>query len=98
MLSPMRRTTPDASATLQIDYRPDLDLLFAWVGDPEPARSVEVAPGVYVRVAPAGNRLLGIEILDCASRFSVAPTAVDAHFAQQKLSEFGAIALAKAQS
>jgi len=82
---------------VQVDYQADVDLLFAWIGQPEPARNVEVAPGIYVRVAPAGNRVLGIEILDCAERFELDPAAVDMAFAEQKIKEFSAAALLKAQ-
>src|SRR5580700_5911030 len=82
---------------IQLDYQADVDLLFASIGLPEPARNVEVAPGVYVRVAPAGDRVLGIEILDCAARFHVDPSTVDQAFVEQKLREFGHLALAKAQ-
>jgi radical SAM superfamily enzyme YgiQ (UPF0313 family) len=79
---PAKQLTGRPSATeLRFDYQADVDLLFAWVGGPEPARNVEVAPGVYVRVTPAGNRVLGIEILDCASRFHVDPSTIDAAFA-----------------
>lgn len=85
---------PNAT-TIQVDYQSDVDLLFAWIGQPEPARNVEVEPGIYVRVAPAGNRVLGIEILDYASRFKLEPATVDMAFVEQKLEEFGGRALAK---
>jgi hypothetical protein len=87
-----------AGSDIQIDYQADVDLLFAWIGQPEPARNVEVEPGVYVRVAPAGNRVLGLEILDCASRFKVDPTSLDKVFVEEKLQEFGGRALTKAQT
>ena len=82
---------------IQVDYQADVDLLFASIGPPEPARNVEVAPGVYVRVAPAGNRVLGIEILDCAARFNVDPSTVDQAFVEERLREFSGPALTKEQ-
>jgi hypothetical protein len=88
-------TGRQGDTALQVEYQADVDLLFAWIGQPEPARNVEVEPGVYVRVTPAGNRVLGIEIVDCASRFNVDPSAVDASFAERKLQEFGRAALLK---
>jgi hypothetical protein len=98
-ISPARQISGRPSALdVQVDYQADVDLLFAWIGHPEPARNVEVEPGVYVRVAPAGNRVLGIEILDCASRFHLDPASVDQAFVEQKLQEFGARALAQAQA
>lgn len=82
-------------SAIEMDYQADVDLLLAWIGQPEPARNVEVEPGVYVRVSPAGNRVVGIEILDCASRFQVEPSAVNPAFVEQKLRDFGACALAQ---
>ena len=43
------------------DYQPDVDLLYAWVGEPVVAENVEVEPGIYVRVSPTSRQVVGIE-------------------------------------
>ena len=45
------------------------DLLFAWIGEPQAARNVEVEDGIYVRVNPETREVVGIEVIDCAARF-----------------------------
>lgn len=89
-ISAIRRLFGRADAKagdLHFDYQPAVDLLYAWTGEPQVAENVEVEPGVYVRVV-SGQGVVGIEILDCASRFNVTPAAIDQEFAQQKLREY----------
>lgn len=78
---------------IQCDYQPDVDLLFAWLGDPQPAENIEVEPGIYVRVATATGQVVGIEVLDCAERFGQRPASIDAAFAESLLARFTAPAL-----
>jgi hypothetical protein len=75
---------------IQCDYQPDVDLLFAWVGDPQPAENIEVEPGVYVRVLPSTGQVVGIEVLDCAERFDREPSSIDIGFAEMLLAKFTA--------
>ena len=83
------------SEELHVDYQPQVDLLFAWVGEPQKARNIEVEPGVYVRVSET-KRVVGIEILDCSVRFERTPDSIDRAFAESKLKEYGPLALANA--
>lgn len=78
---------------VQFDYQPEVDLLFAWVGDPQPAENIEVEEGVYVRVLPNAKRVVGIEVLDCATRFRRSPESIDVNFAQHLLNEYSPRAL-----
>lgn len=78
---------------LRCDYQAEVDLLFAWVGDPQPAENIEVEPGIYVRVAPSSGTVVGIEVLDCAERFQIEPASIDAAFAESLLARFTAPAL-----
>ena len=78
---------------IHIDYQADVDLLFAWIGDPQPAENIEVEPGLYVRVSPSTRQVIGIEVLDCAERFQRDPSTVDAAFAKQLIEVFTAPAL-----
>jgi uncharacterized protein YuzE len=88
-------TSPDPDA-LHVDYQAQVDLLFAWIGEPQKAKNIEVEPGVYVRVLPETKRVIGIEILDCAARFQRTPESIDRSFAEAKLKEYGPAALAHA--
>ncbi|OFW12994.1 MAG: hypothetical protein A3H29_13190 [Acidobacteria bacterium RIFCSPLOWO2_02_FULL_67_21] len=81
------------SVGIRCDYQPDVDLLFAWVGDPQPAENIEVEPGIYVRVASSTGQVIGIEVLDCAERFGHEPDRIDAAFAKALLARFTAPAL-----
>src|SRR6266436_7578813 len=73
---------------LRVDYQPDVDLLFAWLGHPKPAENIEVESGVYVRIDPQTQQVVGIEVLDCAERYQMDPASVDATFAQQLIEVF----------
>jgi uncharacterized protein YuzE len=84
--------TPDR---LHVEYQPQVDLLFVWIGEPQKARNIEVEPGVYVRVSDE-KRVVGIEILDCAVRFHRSPESIDRQFAEAKLREYAPVALAHA--
>jgi hypothetical protein len=78
-----------------VNYQPQVDLLFAWVGEPQQARNVEVEPGVYVRVAAESSQVIGIEILDCAARFDVPPESINRAFVKAKMDEYAAPALSR---
>jgi hypothetical protein len=78
---------------LQYDYQPDVDLLFAWLGEPQAARNVEVEPGIYVRVIPSGTRVVGIEILDCAGRFGIKANEINKALAEKLLHQYSPKAL-----
>lgn len=87
--------TSQRSVGLKCDYQPEVDLLFAWIGDPEPAENIEVEPGVYVRIAPSTGTVVGIEVLDCAERFGREPASIDTGFAETLLARFTEPALAQ---
>ena len=78
---------------LRFDYQPDTDLLFAWIGQPQPAENVEVEPGIYVRVIPATKEIVGIEVIDCAARFQRDPANIDGAFAKLLIDAFTKSAL-----
>jgi uncharacterized protein YuzE len=86
--------THAAEETLRFDYQPEGDLLFAWLGEPQAAKNIEVEPGVYVRVAET-KRVIGIEILDCAARYDVSPKAITAAFVEDKIRKYSQPALAR---
>jgi uncharacterized protein YuzE len=73
---------------VRYDYQPDVDLLFAWIGEPQVAENVEVETGIYVRVIPATKQVVGIEVVDCAERFQTDPATIDAKFAEALIGRF----------
>ena len=73
---------------VRYDYQPDVDLLFAWIGEPQAAENVEVEPGIYVRVIPATKQVVGIEVVDCAGRFQAEASTIDAKFAEALIRRF----------
>jgi uncharacterized protein YuzE len=85
--------TSQRGVGIQCDYQPDVDLLFAWIGDPQAAENVEVEDGIYVRVNRDTREVVGIEVLDCAARFHQDPDAVDMRFAEQLLEQYRQAAL-----
>ena len=84
----MENQTCSQAVGLRFDYQPDTDLLFAWIGPHQPAENVEVEPGIYVRVDPATTQVVGIEVVDCAERFSRDPATIDAEFAKALIDTF----------
>jgi hypothetical protein len=78
---------------IHCDYQPDVDLLFAWIGEPQAAENIEVEPGIYIRVVPATKQIVGIEVIDCAERFQVDPASIDARFAESLMARFTPAAL-----
>lgn len=78
---------------IHFDYQPEIDLLFAWIGEPQRAENVEVEPGVYIRVEPSQRRVVGIEVIDCAARFRREPATIDATFAKTLIDVFSKPAL-----
>ena len=80
------------SGRVHVDYDRDLDLLFAWIGDPQPAVNVEIRPGFAVRVA--NGRAIGLEAVDCAAQFNRQPTQINRAFVQSLLAEYGPQAVA----
>src|SRR5689334_21296992 len=78
---------------IKCDYQADVDLLYAWVGEPQAAENIEVEPGIYVRVVAATKQVVGIEVIDCAERFQLEPSSIDAAFAEKLLARFTPLAL-----
>jgi uncharacterized protein YuzE len=85
--------TSQQGVGIQCDYQPDVDLLFAWIGEPQSARNIEVEDGIYVRVNPETREVVGIEVLDCAARFHQDPASVDMQFAERLLQQYRQAAL-----
>lgn len=85
--------TSQRSVGLKYDYQPDVDLLYAWIGEPQPAENIEVEPGIYVRVIATTKQVVGIEVIDCAERFQLDPASIDAEFAEKLLARFTGPAL-----
>ena len=81
-------TTSQRAVGIQCDYQPDVDLLYAWIGDPQPAENIEVEPGIYVRVIPETKQIVGIEVVDCAERFQCDPASINAAFAEALIARF----------
>jgi uncharacterized protein YuzE len=80
---------------IQCDYQPEVDLLYAWIGEPEAAENIEVEPGIYVRVSPVRRQVIGIEVLDCSARFHREPSSIDAPFAERLIAQYSQAALAE---
>jgi uncharacterized protein YuzE len=78
---------------IHCDYQPDVDLLFAWIGEPQAAENIEVEEGIYVRINPDTRTVVGIEVLDCAARFQQDPEAVNMQFAQRLIEQYRHTAL-----
>lgn len=89
----MKATAPVAGkGRVHVDYDRDNDLLFAWVGEPQPAVNVEIRPGFAVRVA--NGRAVGVEAVDCTALFSRQPNQINRAFVQSLLAEYGPKAVA----
>lgn len=83
----MNHTSQEAVG-IHCDYQPDVDLLFAWIGEPRAADNIEVEEGIYVRVEPETRAVVGIEVLDCAARFNLDPSSVDMQFAERLIEQY----------
>ncbi len=79
---------------LRVDYEPDSDILFASIGAPVPATSIEVETGVLIRISPEKDKVVGIEILDyCSHDFHVAQQKIDQAFVSGLIERFSPAAL-----
>lgn len=75
---------------LKLNYEPEYDLLSAWVGAPEVSESIEVEPGLVMRISRATGKAIGLEIMGAAERFHVDPMIFhDEVFARQLLERYG---------
>lgn len=83
----MSRTSLQAVG-IHFDYQASVDLLYAWIGEPRAAENVEIESGIYVRIDPTTNRVIGIEVLDCAHRFQRDPSTINVEFAKQLIEAF----------
>jgi uncharacterized protein YuzE len=78
---------------LRLKYEREHDLLSVWVGAPVVADSVEVEPGVCVRVSDDG-RIIGVEVVDAGARLKRDATVLEnPTYAQSLLDKYGAMAL-----
>jgi uncharacterized protein YuzE len=78
---------------LRLKYEREHDLLSVWVGAPQLSDTVEVEPGVCVRVSPSWE-VIGVEVVDAAARLNQdAATLQDPAFAQKLLDRYGRAAL-----
>ena len=85
--------TSQQAVGIHCDYQPDVDLFFAWIGEPQAAENIEVEEGIYVRVNPETRAVVGIEVLDCATRFHRDPSTVDMRFAEALIKKYRQAAL-----
>lgn len=49
---------------ISFEYDPQEDLLFAWVGDPQPAITQDGECGIHLRLDPDSYRIVGFEVVD----------------------------------
>ncbi|HXH06236.1 MAG TPA: DUF2283 domain-containing protein [Vicinamibacterales bacterium] len=91
-----RRATSGESAprphALFCEYDRSADFLLARFGDPEPADTIVIEPGIAVRLSRATHQPIGIEIADCAARFRKDPSTINQAFARELLARYGAAA------
>lgn len=90
----MKVAAAPVSGRVNVDYDRDLDLLFAWVGEPQVAVNVEIRPGLAVRVA--NGRAVGLEAVDCAAQFHRLPEQINQAFVRSLLHEYGPEAVRRA--
>jgi uncharacterized protein YuzE len=94
-LKALSRPAQACEAPLRLKYEPDYDLLSAWLGTPQVADSVEVEPGLLVRISRETGKVVGLEIVDVAARFDVDPSRVrEESFVQGLLRNYASKALA----
>jgi uncharacterized protein YuzE len=80
---------------LNLRYEADHDLLSVWLGGPALAESVEVEPGVCVRVSDEGQ-VIGLEVIDAAARLHKdARTLESRSFAKALMVKYGRLALSE---
>lgn len=88
--------TDSGSGGLTLKYEAEYDLLSVWVGAPQVADSVEVEPGLCVRVSRADHKVVGLEVVDAAARFNKDASVVRSQaFAQKLLNDYGRLALVR---
>lgn len=86
-------TYAQAPTNLRLKYEPEHDLLSIWVGKPQLGDTVEVEPGVCVRLSPSGS-VIGVEVVDAAARLDEDPaTLLNPTFAQRLVDRYGRLAL-----
>jgi len=74
---------------LQIDYDPDVDILYASIGPPRAATTVEIESySVFVRICPKSHQVVGIEIFDCAKKFKVTHDQITKSFVEDLITRF----------
>lgn len=80
---------------LNLRYEAEHDLLSVWVGGSALADSVEVEPGVCVRVSDDG-RVVGLEVVDASARLHRDVRTLQSRaFAKTLMMKYGRIALSE---
>ena len=80
---------------LNLRYEAEYDLLSVWLGGSALAESVEVEPGVCVRLADDG-RVIGLEVVDAAARLHQDVHTLESRpYARALMAKYGRIALSE---
>jgi hypothetical protein len=58
---------------LQLQYDERGDVLYASIGAPQPALSIEVKPDVLLRYVPPGDEVVGVTMLNFLKHFPLPP-------------------------
>jgi len=81
-----------ADSGLRLKYEREYDLLSVWLGAPRVVETVEVEPGVCVRVSE--GHVVGVEVVDAAARLHKDPIVLETPaYARLLMEEYGRIAI-----
>lgn len=89
---PVHEATDDR--TIRLRYEAEYDHLTVWVGGPQVADQIEVESGIYVRVSRDDGRVVGLEVIDAATKLHKdANTLQNPSYARTLLQDYGPRAL-----
>ncbi len=86
--------TSGNDGAIRLRYEAEYDHLTVWVDGPQVAEQIEVEPGVYVRVSRNDGRVVGLEVIDAATKLHFdATTLQNPAYARTLLRDYGPRAL-----
>ncbi|MBL1123421.1 MAG: DUF2283 domain-containing protein [Ignavibacteriae bacterium] len=74
--------------TFKYDYDKEADVLYAFIGKPKPAKSVDYENGIVVRIDPNSGKYIGFTIVDYMKRKKRGMLKKIPHFKQVELPSY----------
>jgi uncharacterized protein YuzE len=73
---------------IKYDYDKEADVLYASVGEPKPAKSVDYKNGIVIRIDPHSGKYIGFTIIDYMKRKKRGMIKRIPHFKQVELPSY----------